>query len=66
MEMRPAEPGETIAYRGDGATLVFDYTTDDLDWGHIVMADGDQGRQLPLVSLLSHGGWTAEPVTIER
>ena len=66
IEFRPARPGETIAYRGDGATLVFDYNEDDLDWGHIVMQGGTEGGRSPLVSLLSHGGWTAEPVTIER
>jgi len=61
MDMRPAQPGETIAYRADGATLVFDYNKDDLDWGHVNMPNGMSGREAPLVSLLVRGGWTAEP-----
>lgn len=61
IEFRPARPGETIAYRGDGATLIFDATEDELDWGHIVMPDGTEGRRLPLVGLLSRGGWMDEP-----
>ena len=66
MEMRPAQPGETIAFRADGARLIYDYNEDDLDWGHILMPDGSAIVKKPLVSILAHGGWTAEPVSIER
>ena len=62
MTKRAAEPGETMSYRGDGSSLVFDYTdSKGLEMGHIVRSDGLSGRQLPLVSILAHGYWTAEP-----
>jgi len=62
MSERAALPGETIAYRGDGSTLVFDYVDPNgLDVGHVVMPDGVAAPVAHLVSILAHGYWTAEP-----
>jgi len=61
-EMRKAAMGETIAYRGDGSSLVYDYTDEfGEQWGHIVSRDGDVYLPRRLVVLLSHGYWRATP-----
>lgn len=58
-----AQPGTVIAYRNDGSQLIYDYTSEDgFDIGHIVMPDGTPWpRQSPVISILAHGYWTAEP-----
>jgi hypothetical protein len=61
MKMQPAQPGEAIAFRADGARLIYDYNEDDLDWGHILMPDGTEIARKPLVSILARGYWSAEP-----
>lgn len=62
---RRAYPGETIAYRADGATLVFDHTEPHGDdWGRVVMPDGTPMENRPLMSILVRGGWSAEPPTM--
>lgn len=64
--MRGAFPGETISYRSDGATLVYDVTENGVDMGHIVMPNGVVAERRPLLSLLVRGGWKAEPVAVAK
>jgi len=54
--------GDTVAYRSDGYTLIYDYEDKEgFSWGHMVKPDGSSAKAQTLVSVLAHGYWKSEP-----
>lgn len=57
---REATPGEKIAFRDDGAAVVYDHNDGTMDWGYILMPDGMKTQPQPLVSILVRSNWSKD------